>query len=108
MKTPSFNKLISNLPFNKGLISQVRFYSKRLRNESSIRRTGLIFISLAFVVQIFTLAIPAQAVVSGSSNDIIWGGIGYKRYPRAQPPKRIYCTTMQLTQMDIITTSGLS
>ena len=35
------------------------------------------FISLAFVVQIFTLAYPAQADVAGGSNDIIWGGIGY-------------------------------
>lgn len=77
MKTPSFNKLISNLPFNQGLISQVRFYSKRLRDESSIRRTGLTLLILAFIVQIFTLAYPAQAVVTGSSNDIIWGGIGY-------------------------------
>ena len=42
-----------------------------------LRRTGLVFLVLAFVVQIFTLAYPAQAVVSGSSNDIIWGGIGY-------------------------------
>lgn len=69
-----FRKLLSNLPFNPSLIGQVPFYIKRLRQESSIRRTGLIFIGLTMVVQFFAVISPAQPTLASSDNDIIKGG----------------------------------
>lgn len=69
-----FNRLIKNLPFNPGLINQVSFYAKRLRQESSVRRLGFLFIALTFLVQIFAVVAPPQPSVQASSNDIVNGG----------------------------------
>jgi uncharacterized repeat protein (TIGR01451 family) len=66
-----YKKLLSNLPFNPSLISQVAFYAKRLRKESSIRRTGFILMSLTFAVQAFAVIAPAEASNQCSSNDVI-------------------------------------
>lgn len=69
-----FKKLLSNLPFNPSLINQVSFYTQRMRSESAIRRTGLVFLLMAMGVQLFATISPAKASLSGSSNDIVWGG----------------------------------
>ncbi len=71
-----FKKLLSNLPFNPSLIHQVAFYSKRLRQESSIRRLGFVFISLTMALQLFAAISPAEAGNSCDSagNDIIHCG----------------------------------
>ncbi len=76
-----FNKLIGNLPFNPSLIHQVAFYSKRLHQESSIRRLGFGFISLTMVLQVFAAIAPAQAGNScdPSGNDIIRCGFSTKQ-----------------------------
>lgn len=66
-----FKKLLSNLPFNPSLITEVSFYSKRLRKESSLRRIGFGFVALTFMVQIFAVISPAEASNQCSSNDII-------------------------------------
>ena len=66
-----FKKLLSNLPFNPSLITEVSFYAKRLKKESSIRRLGFVFIALTMVVQIFSVISPAEASNQCSSNDII-------------------------------------
>ena len=66
-----FKKLLSNLPFNPSLITEVSFYAKRLKKESSIRRLGFVFIALTMVVQIFSIISPAEASNQCSSNDII-------------------------------------
>ena len=70
-----FNKLLKNLPFNPSLINQVSFYAKRLRQESSIRRLGFLFIALTFAVQLFAVVAPPQASVQASGNDLIEGGV---------------------------------
>lgn len=69
-----FKKLLSNLPFNPSLIEQVSFYTRRLKRESSIRRTGLVFMVLTMVVQMLAVISPAQPSLASSSNDIIEGG----------------------------------
>jgi uncharacterized repeat protein (TIGR01451 family) len=69
-----FKKLLSNLPFNPSLISQVSFYAKRMRQESAIRRTAFIFMSLAMVVQFFAIISPPQPTLAESDNDILRGG----------------------------------
>ncbi len=66
-----FKKLLSNLPFNPSLITQVSFYAKRLHKESALRRAGLIMISLTMAVQLFAVVSPAEASNQCSSNDII-------------------------------------
>jgi uncharacterized repeat protein (TIGR01451 family) len=76
-----FNKLVSNLSFKTGITDQIVFYTKRLRAESAIRRIGLVFLGLALVMQLFAMSLPVHAQVSGTSNDIIWGGIGYNKGP---------------------------
>jgi len=70
-----FEKLLAVLPYNPSLAHQLAFYSKRMREEASIRRIGLIFIILAFFIQFFAVMSPPQATVADSSNDLINGGI---------------------------------
>lgn len=69
-----FNRLIANLPFNPSLINQVGFYSKRLRQESSIRRLGFLFMALTFFVQMFAVIAPPEASYAKPPNDIIPNG----------------------------------
>ncbi len=68
-----FNKLVSNLPYNPSLINQVSFYAKRLHEEAILRRLGLIFVSLAMLVQLFAAIFPAQKSLASSPNDIVSG-----------------------------------
>ncbi len=69
-----FEKLLSALPFNPGILDQLSFYYQRVRAERSIRRIGLIFIVLAFLVQFFAFISPSQAALAQSPNDMINGG----------------------------------
>lgn len=73
-----FEKLLANLPYNPGLTKQISFYVGRLRHEQSIRRTGLVFIVLAFMVQFFAVISPPQSTTAYSSSDMINGGISSK------------------------------
>ncbi len=69
-----FKKLLSNLPFNPSLIQQISFYAKRVKGERSIRKTGLIFVVLAMLVQVFAVISPPEPTLAESANDIIRGG----------------------------------
>ncbi|HVI60903.1 MAG TPA: hypothetical protein VM535_01960, partial [Candidatus Saccharimonadales bacterium] len=71
-----FEKLLSQLPYNPGLVQQMSFYSRRMREEASIRRVGMVFIVLAFMVQFFAVLSPPKSTVASSDNDLISGGIG--------------------------------
>ena len=68
-----FKKLISNLPFQPALLSEVAFYSHRLKQEQSVRRIGFILILVGFGIQIFSVAFPPQASLATSTGDIIYG-----------------------------------
>jgi hypothetical protein len=68
-----FKKLVSNLPYNPGLINQVSFYAKRLRQESAVRRMGLIFLALGLVIQSAAALYPAQKSLAASPNNILNG-----------------------------------
>lgn len=70
-----FEKLLSQLPYNPGLAHQLSFYSRRMREESAIRRTGMVFIFLAFMVQFIAVLNPPQPTSAWSNNDLITGGI---------------------------------
>jgi uncharacterized repeat protein (TIGR01451 family) len=70
-----FEKLLSLVPYNPGLLPQLSFYSRRMREEASIRRTGTVFLVLAFMLQFFAVLSPPQSTVAASDNDIINGGV---------------------------------
>lgn len=78
MKKPTnFKRLVTNLPFNPSLLHQVSFYAKRLRQESSIRRLGFVFIALTFLVQLFAVIAPPQpSLAQDLNNDLVPGGFG--------------------------------
>lgn len=74
-----FEKLLANLPYNPDLTKQIGFYARRMRREESIRRTGLVFIVLAFMVQFFAFMSPPQSASADYSNsDMVNGGISSK------------------------------
>lgn len=68
-----FRKIVSSLPFNPGLIHQLTFYAKRLHQEESVRRIGVIFTILALGVQLVAVLSPAQTTLATSTNDITYG-----------------------------------
>lgn len=96
-----FKKLLSNLPFNPSLIGQVSFYAQRVKRESSVRRVGLVFLVLAMGVQILAAAAPAQATLTGSSNDIIRDGFD------TRSSAVLHCLNGSLDFYEILTYYGL-
>ncbi len=68
-----FKKLISNLPFNPSLVSQVSFYTKRIQQEASVRRMGFGLIALAMFIQMFAVIAPPERSLAASDNHIING-----------------------------------
>jgi fimbrial isopeptide formation D2 family protein len=73
-----FNQLLSNLPFNPSLIDQVAFYTKRLKQETSVRRLGFILVLLVLLVQLFAVFSPAQPSLAASGSDLLPGGFSSK------------------------------
>jgi uncharacterized repeat protein (TIGR01451 family) len=69
-----FEKLLAVLPYNPGLSHQLAFYSRRMHEEASIRRTGMILMVLTFFIQFFAVLVPPQPTVASSTNDVINGG----------------------------------
>jgi Domain of unknown function DUF11 len=69
-----FERLLSLMPYNPGLANQMAFYSRRMREETAIRRIGMVFLVLAFLVQFFAVISPPQATLADSTNDLINGG----------------------------------
>ncbi len=71
-----FEKLLSLLPHNPGLAQQLGFYSRRMREEAAIRRTGMVFIVLAFFVQFFAVIAPptSAGAASAGNNNLLYGG----------------------------------
>jgi hypothetical protein len=65
-----FKKLVSNLPYNPTLITQVGFYADRLRQEKSIRRLSFVFIALAMAVQSLAVISPPERSLAASNNHI--------------------------------------
>lgn len=68
-----FRKLVTNLPFNPSLISQVSFYTSRIKAENSIRRIGFVFVAITLTVQTLVFISPPERSLAASSNHIING-----------------------------------
>lgn len=96
-----FKKLISNLPFNPSLIAEVSFYAKRIHNESSVRRTGVMFMVLAMLIQLFAIVSPPEATLAESSNDIIRGGF------TSREQATNYCRSNTQSFADILSYHGI-
>lgn len=73
-----FEKLLANLPYNPTLTKQLSFYARRMRREQAIRRTGMVFIVMAFMVQFFAFVSPPQPTTASSNNDMVPGGFSSK------------------------------
>ena len=71
-----FRKLVTNLPYSPGLLNQVGFYAKRLKQEEFIRRLGLVFAVLALLINInISIFSPQASVLASPGNDVVTGGI---------------------------------
>lgn len=70
-----FEKLLSLLPYNPGMASQMAFYSRRMREEANIRRTAMVFLILAFGVQFVAVLSPPQPTLAATNNNLIVEGI---------------------------------
>ncbi len=70
-----FRKLVSNLPYSPALIADVGFYAKRLRQEDVTRRTTILFVVLAMVIQSLAVFSPPESANASSEQDIIRGGV---------------------------------
>ena len=97
-----FEKLLALLPYNPGLAHQMAFYSRRLREEAAIRRTGIVFLIMAFTIQFFAVLSPPQPTVASSSNDLINGGIS------SATDARRYCKNNTRHFADIMHHYGIS
>lgn len=73
-----FRKLVSNLPFQPALLSDVAFYAHRLKQEHAIRRLGFILILIGFGIQIFAVAFPPESSLATNAGDIIYGASSKK------------------------------
>lgn len=70
-----FEKLLSLVPYNPGIIHQLSFYSHRMREEASIRRAGMVFIVLAFLVQSIAVINPPVSASKCRDNSMLECGI---------------------------------
>lgn len=70
-----FEKILAILPYNPSLVHQMSFYARRMREEAAIRRIGLIFMVLTFMIQFFAVLSPPQPTVAANDNSLISGGI---------------------------------
>jgi hypothetical protein len=68
-----FKKLVSNLPFNPSLITQITFYTDRLKKERAIRSLGFFFIIASMLIQTFAVISPPERSLASSNNHIING-----------------------------------
>lgn len=83
-----FRKLISNLPYHPAVLEQVAFYSHRLRQEDSIRRSGFVVVILVLLLQMVTIISPSKPSLATSTNDIIYGATSKEQIREAYANNR--------------------
>jgi hypothetical protein len=71
----SFKKIVSTVAFNPGMFDQLAFYSRRLKQEESVRKLGLVLIIFTMFIQLFAAMVPAEKSLARSDNDVIQGGV---------------------------------
>ena len=68
-----FRKLISNLPYSPALIADIGFYAKRLREEEVTRRTTVVFVTMALIMQSLAVFSPPPNRLTLLANKILSG-----------------------------------
>src|SRR3712207_1583122 len=103
-----FEKLLSLLPYSPGISHQMAFYARRMHEEASIRRTGLIFLTLAFMLQFLTVLNPPQPTLADSSNDMIVGGLDQRDKVHGRATARAICFNNTKHFRDIVEYYGIT
>lgn len=62
-----FKQLLANLPFNPGLMAQVRDLRASLRRESSLRGWGLMILAAALAMQVAAIVYPSHNAYVGTA-----------------------------------------
>ena len=70
-----FRKIVTELAYSPALAGNLGHYIKQLRNETSRRQIGLIFVSLAVIVQLFANLFPPESANAHDPTTFIDGGI---------------------------------
>lgn len=73
--TTMFQQIVSNLSYSHHAVSQLSYYSRRLRREGVTRRLSAIFGILALSFQFAVTLVPPTSSNASSSADIIFGGL---------------------------------
>ena len=96
-----FRRLLSNLPFNPSLINQVSFYAKRVHQEEGVRRSGMVMMVLALLMQLFAVVTPPQQSFATPGNDVIPGGFSQKATAMEYCERNAYNFRHILNRFDI-------
>ena len=70
-----FKKIVSRLPFSPSLIGELGKYAKKLQDEETGRRTGLILTAFALVAQSWIALVPPESANAAHPSDLINGGV---------------------------------
>lgn len=70
-----FRKIVSNLAFSPAVIGDLAQYAKKVKQEESRRRIGMVFVGLTLVVQYFAVFSPPESANAASQGDLIRGGV---------------------------------
>lgn len=101
-----FRKLVSNLPYSPALIADIGFYASRLRDEDVTRRTTIVFVTLALIIQSLAVFSPPESANASSEQDIIRGGVSnlndfLLRYDNNEQDVKDIFSTAGLTRSEI-------
>jgi uncharacterized repeat protein (TIGR01451 family) len=66
-----FEKLLTYLPYKPQLQQQIGFYTRRMRHEESLRRTGLILLALAFIVQLVATQTSIVPIINNDQTAVM-------------------------------------
>ena len=105
-----FRKIVSNLSFSPGLITQVGFYAHRLRQEEVTRRMTVFFVILAMIVQSLAVFSPPDSANAASEQDLIRGGVQslddlLTRYDNNTDDIKDIYTTLGVTRSELAETT---
>jgi len=70
-----FRKIVTELAYSPALAGNLGYYIKKLRDETSRRQIGLIFILLATIFQLFTAVVPPESANANDPAIFIDGGV---------------------------------
>lgn len=97
-----FEKLLAVMPYNPSLVHQMSFYARRMREESTIRRTGMVFIVLTFLIQFVAVIDPSQPTIADAPNDLINNGF------TSAAQAGTFCTSNTQHYFDILNHYGIT